>query len=126
MPRTENFKRVIVAVLAVPLILIASYLGGYYFLFFTASISLFSFYEFVLLAKNKNANVNFILGGLVILALLLNQYRKFIDVEAIIILSSLVLLIAELFRNNGSAIYNLGSTFLGIYYIGIFSSSLIF
>jgi phosphatidate cytidylyltransferase len=31
----------------------------------------------------------------------------------------------ELFRNKGSAILNLGSTFLGIFYIGIFSASLI-
>jgi phosphatidate cytidylyltransferase len=31
----------------------------------------------------------------------------------------------ELFRNNGSAIYNIGSTLFGIFYIGLFSASLV-
>jgi phosphatidate cytidylyltransferase len=125
MAKSENFKRVIVSLVGVPLILIASYFGGYYFFSFVAIISLFSFYEFSLLVKNKGSNVNLPLGGLVIFILLLNQYLHFADLELIIVLSSLLLLTVELFRNQGSAIYNLGSTFLGIFYIGIFAASLI-
>ncbi len=125
MAKSENFKRVIVSIFAVPLILIASYLGRYYFLTFVTIISLFSFYEFGLLVKNKGVKINFPLGGLIIFILLLNQYLGFDDLELIIVLSSLLLLTVELFRNKGSAIYNLGSTFLGIFYIGIFAASLI-
>jgi len=125
MEKSENFKRVIVSLVGVPLILIASYLGGYYFLTLVAIISLFSFYEFSLLAKNKSANVNLPLGVLIIFILILNQFKIFADLEVIIVVSSLLLLTVELFRNKGSAIYNLGSTFLGIFYIGIFASSLI-
>lgn len=125
MAKTENFKRVVVAVLAIPFILIASYLGGYYFLSFVLIISVAAFYEFSSLVKNKNASVNMVLGGLVIISLILNQFIKFIDIESLILISSVALLTAELFRNKGSAIYNLGSTFLGIFYIGIFSASLI-
>jgi len=125
MAKSENFKRVIVSLVGVPLILIASYFGGYYFFTFVAIISLLSFYEFSLLVKNKGANLNLPLGGLIILILLLNQFLNFADFEAIVLLASLCLLIAELFRNKGSAIFNLGSTFLGIFYIGIFAASLI-
>jgi phosphatidate cytidylyltransferase len=39
----------------------------------------------------------------------------------VVLLASLI----ELFRNNGSAIINLGTTLLGIFYIGLFSSALI-
>ena len=125
MTRTENFKRVIVAVIGIPIILIASYLGGYYFFLFVLAISLLSFYEFNLLVKNKGVNINLPLGGLIILLFLLNQYKNFIDIEVLILVASLSLLIVELFRNKGAAISNLGSTFLGIFYIGLFSTSLV-
>jgi len=125
MAKSENFKRVTVALIGIPLILIASYLGGFYFFIFVAAISLLSFYEFSLLVKNKNSDLNFILGSIIIFILLLNQYKSFTQLELIILLSSLSLLVFELFRNKGSAILNLGSTFLGIFYIGIFSASLI-
>ncbi|MBK9097648.1 MAG: phosphatidate cytidylyltransferase [bacterium] len=125
MAATENFKRVIVSILAIPIILISSYLGGYYFFAFVTIISILSFYEFSLLAKNKNANVNLIFGSLIIFSLLLNGFHKFYDQADLIILVSLLLLAVELFRNNGSAILNLGATFLGIFYIGIFSTTFI-
>jgi phosphatidate cytidylyltransferase len=62
---------------------------------------------------------------IIIFILLLNQLLDFTDFFAVILLSSLLLLTVELFRNKGSAIFNLGSTFLGIFYIGIFSAALI-
>jgi len=125
MPTSENLKRVVVSIAAIPFILIAAYLGGYYFFSFVALISMMSFYEFSLLVKQKGANVNLLLGGIVIFILLLNQFLGFADPVAIVLLSSLLLLTVELFRNKGSAIFSLGSTFLGIYYIGIFSAALI-
>jgi phosphatidate cytidylyltransferase len=125
MQTSENLKRVIVAIVAIPLILIAAYLGGYYFFSFVALVALVSFYEFSLLAKNKNASVNLILGEIIIFLFLLNQLIFFIDFLPLLLLSSVLLLIIELFRNKGSALLNLGLTFLGIFYIGIFSASII-
>ena len=123
--RSENLKRVVVSLIAIPIILIATYLGGYYFFAFVAIISLISFYELNLLAKNKGANVNLLLGLAVIFVLLINQLIGFVDLITLIVLSSLSILTVELFRNKGSAIINLGATFLGIFYIGIFSTTLI-
>ena len=125
MAKTENFNRVVVSILAIPIVLAATYFGGYYFFALVTIISLAAFYEFTLLVKNKNANANLIFGSLIVFSLLLNQLIKFAEIEVIIVIASLVLLVVELFRNNGSAILNLGSTFLGIFYIGIFSTSLI-
>lgn len=125
MARSENFKRVTVSIVTIPVIIAASYFGGYFFFAFVALIGLLSFYEFNLLAKQKNANANFPLGAVIIFTLLLNSYEHFIDQYNLILISSLTLLTFELFRNKGSAIYNLGATYLGIFYIGIFSSSLI-
>ena len=125
MPTSENFKRVIVSLIGVPLIFICSYLGGYYFFAFVSSIALLSFYEFSLLVKQKGAKSNLFLGCLIIFVFLLNQFFNLIDPIVLIVVSSLLLLTVELFRNNGSPILNLGSTLLGIFYIGIFSASLI-
>lgn len=125
MPSSENLKRVFVSLIGIPIILIASYLGGYYFFSFVVIISLISFYEFSLLVSHKGANVNLFLGGIIIFIFLLNQFFGLVDPVIVILLSSLSLLTLELFRNKGSAIFNLGSAFLGIYYIGIFSAALI-
>jgi phosphatidate cytidylyltransferase len=122
---SENLKRVIVSIFAIPVILIATYLGGYYFFSFVAIISLLSFYEFSLIVRNKDACTNLLFGEIIILLFLVNQFKGFIDTTTLILLSSLSLLTFELFRNKGSAILNLGVTFLGIFYIGIFSASLI-
>lgn len=125
MPVGENLKRVIVSIVAIPVILVATYLGGYYFISFVTIVSVLSFYEFSLIARNKNAYANLLLGELIILIFILNQFNTFIDTNALILLSSLGLLMVELFRNKDSAILNLGVTFLGIFYIGIFSTTII-
>jgi phosphatidate cytidylyltransferase len=125
MPASENLKRVMVAVIAIPLILITAFLGGYYFFTFVALVALISFYEFALLARKKNANANIILSELIIFLLLLNVIFNYIELTSLLMLASLSLLIAELFRNKGSAINNLGASFLGLFYIGFFSTSLI-
>lgn len=122
---SENLKRIIISVFAIPLILIASYLGGYYFLIFVLIISVLSFYEFCSFSKRKGADANLVLGMIIILFLIINQYKHYMDYFTLILIVSLLLLITELFRNKDSAITNLGSTFLGIFYIGIFSASIL-
>ena len=53
MAMSNGVLRVLVSIIAIPVILAASYFGGYYFLFFVLVISLISFYEFSLLAAIK-------------------------------------------------------------------------
>jgi phosphatidate cytidylyltransferase len=117
--------RIIVSVIAIPALVLISYFGGVYFLSFVLIIAGISFYEFSVMAKSKGANVNVNLGLIVIIFLILNQYRFFFSQYHFLIGFFIILLLFELFRNNGSAIQNLGATLLGVFYLGIFGSTLV-
>ena len=117
--------RVIVSIVAIPLLVLLAYLGGVCFLSFVLIISGLSFYEFSVMTKLKGANVNVNIGLIGLIIIILNSYRYFFNTIHLLILFLLVVLILELFRNNGSAILNLAATLLGLFYLGIFGSTLI-
>ncbi len=125
MALNNTTQRVLVAIAAIPIILAACYFGNLFFFFFILAIALAAYYEFYSFASNKNSRVNIWLGELLITALLINEYTQLIDYQSLIIIIVVLISLAELFRNNGSAIINIGSTLLGVFYIGIFSSSII-
>jgi phosphatidate cytidylyltransferase len=77
------------------------------------------------MAKQKGANVNVNAGLLAVIFLVINQYKFFFSQYHFLIVFFVVLLILELFRNNGSAILNIGATLLGVFYLGIFGSALV-
>ena len=117
--------RIIVSAIAIPAIVVISYLGSYYFFIFVLGIAVISFYEFWLFAKNKQIKANLFLGILSVILIITNSFRNFIDLYALLILVVLILTIVELFRNKGSAIINLGATLIGILYISLFASALV-
>jgi len=117
--------RILVSVFAIPALVLLSYFGGVYFLSFVLIIAGISFYEFSIMVKSKGANVNVNFGLFAIIFLILNQYRFFFSQYNFLIGFFVILLLFELFRNNGSAIQNLGATLLGVFYMGIFGSTLI-
>ena len=125
MALSNNATRVLVSVVAIPVIMGASYFGGIYFFLFTLFISTIAYYEFFLLAKNKGANVNLWFGLFSIILLLFNHFRVFINFFAVLLFLVFILIMIELFRNKGSAIINVGVTLLGVFYIGIFSAALL-
>ena len=117
--------RVLVSVIAIPALVLLAFFGGVYFLSFVLIIAGISFYEFSVLAKQKGANVNVNFGLLAVIFLIINQYKFFFSQYHFLITFFIVLLVFELFRNNGSAIQNLGATLSGVFYLGIFGSTLI-
>jgi phosphatidate cytidylyltransferase len=125
MAMSNGLIRILVAVIAIPIILAASYFGGYLFLLFILVISLISFYEFSLLARNKNMHVNLIVGLISVFIFVVNSYLKLIDNYTSLLIIISALCVIELFRNKNSALLNLGGTLLGVLYIGLFSSALI-
>jgi phosphatidate cytidylyltransferase len=126
MPLSNSFTRVIVAVISIPLVLAVCYFGKYYFLLFALGVALLSFYEFSLMAKNKGMNLNVWLGYAGIIFLVLNQYFHLsMDSYYFLILFMVIISLIELFRNNGSAIYNIGGTLLGVLYTGLFAGALV-
>jgi len=122
---SNNAVRVIVAVIGIPVIIAAAYAGGIYFFIFTLVISLGAFHEFTIMARNTNADANLWIGFSGISLLLINQYRFFIDFISILVLLVFLTALIELFRNKGSAILNIGATFLGVFYIGLFAMALL-
>src|SRR3989304_4129196 len=86
MAMSNGILRVLVAIIAIPVILTASYFGGYFFLFFVLVISLISFYEFSVLARNKNMHVNIITGLLSVFFFVVNSYINFVDNYALLLL----------------------------------------
>ena len=125
MAMSNGVLRVLVSIIAIPVILAASYFGGYFFLLFVLVISLISFYEFSLLVRNKNMHVNILLGLLSVFFFVINSYLKLVDNYASLLIVVAVLCLTELFRNKNSALLNLGATFLGILYVGLFSAALV-
>lgn len=125
MAMSNGVLRVLVSIIAIPIILAASYFGGYFFFFFVLIIALISFYEFSLLVRNKNVHVNLFLGLLSVFLFVANSYLKLVDNYALLLIVVAVLNLIELFRNKNSALLNLGGTVLGVLYLGLFSSTLI-
>ena len=125
MSLSNHAVRVIVAVVTIPVIVAAAYFGNVYFLFFVAAITAVSYYEFCIMVKNKKIFANKTFGLIGILILLVNFYRTFIDIYSFLLIFSIILFLTELFRNRGSAILNIGATLLGVFYLGLFGSSII-
>ncbi|MEO8398185.1 MAG: phosphatidate cytidylyltransferase [Ignavibacteriaceae bacterium] len=120
---SNHVARVIVSIFAIPIILAAGYLGKLFFFFLILAIALTSFYEFASLTKAKGAKPNIWLGYFGILFLVSANYLKIAEILAFFILFLVVLSLAELFRNKGSAIINISATLLPTFYIGLFAGS---
>lgn len=126
MTKMSNLStRIIVALFAIPLIIILSIVGKVPFLIFVFFIGLVSFFEFSNILKKRRFYTNQVLGGLSVFAIILNSYLQFIEIEFLFLIVVLILLLAELFRHKESEIANLGASLIGIFYIGFFSSSLV-
>ncbi len=132
-------KRILTALVAIPLIILICMAGGIYFFVFIAIASAMALKEFYGLASAKGAKplvaLGMISGFCINLAFYHAKLRLFV-VEVfqsfgmaipfpsqaqlfliITILIIVVLSLVELFRNNGSALHNLSTTFMGIFYI---------
>jgi phosphatidate cytidylyltransferase len=118
-------RRVIVSVVAIPIILFLSYAGSYYFLGLILLIGIVSFIEFGMLASNKKIFANKIIGILSVLFLIINEFFHLIDLFPVLIIISALILLTEIFRKKENAISNVGATLLGIFYIGLFASTLV-
>lgn len=117
--------RVLVSILTIPFILYSAYRGGVLFLLFVTAVGVLSYYEYIRISEKKESTPALLLGGFAVLAVMMNSYYNFIEFEFLSIIIAGSLLLRELFRNKGSAIVNLGITFLGIFYVGVFASTLI-
>jgi phosphatidate cytidylyltransferase len=140
--------RVVVGIIAIPIIVASVWLGGWAFFLFMAAVSTGALLEYYWLTEKRGAFPNKALGvaaGLLLclafmhgttdhlllrlfsveqsdLALLL---ARFVMVLGVLLLFSIAVMIDELFRREGSPIINNIATFAGVTYVSLFLSTLI-
>ena len=150
MPKFESLStRVLVALIAIPIILWLTMLGGYFFFFLIAVISSLTLYEFYGLAEAKGAAPLKTLGliaGVIINAVFV--YERFqVDIYqfvlthfsihlamfsqhqllTVVLLKFLLLtLLIELFRTKGSPMINIATTISGVMIVSLCFGTLIF
>lgn len=117
--------RIIVALFGIPLIIILCIVGKVPFLIFALVIGVVSFFEFHKMLSRRKFIPNVLISSASVIAVILNSYLAFIDFYTLALIVVSVLLLAELSRNRESAIANVGTSLIGIFYIGLFSSSLV-
>ncbi len=121
--------RVLVAVVAGPLIIAACYYGGAYFFLFTTALIVISTNEFYAMARAKNIEPAAVLG--IISAGIINAivYSRGLNLAFIFLIAVLVIvLLSELGKNRTTGVSgvfaNVGTTITGIVYIGLFGALL--
>ena len=121
--------RVLVAVVAIPLITAACYFGGAYFFLFTTALIILSTNEFYSLAKSKNIQASSLMGIVFSAALNVAVYSAGLSkaFDYLVVMIAFVLL-SELSRKRTDkvtgAFENVGTTLSGIIYIGLFGAML--
>jgi phosphatidate cytidylyltransferase len=140
-------KRVLVAIVAIPLILWAAIEGGYWFFALVALLSGFSLWEFYLLAERKGVaplkSIGLLFGLLVNFAFVyeraqIDLYRcfegvgirlsMFSQLQFLLVLELVfvvLVLLVELFRQQGSPLLNIGTTVTGVITISLFFGTFI-
>jgi phosphatidate cytidylyltransferase len=140
-------QRILTAAVAIPIILWICMAGGIAFFLFVALISAVALHEFFALARAKGADPQVPLG--IAAGFFINLSFYYPTVRTLVtgffqdrgmaipypsqaqllmmtvLVAVVVLSIVELFRNRGSAILNLGTTFLGLFYIALFFGTFI-
>jgi len=123
----ELFKRVAVAVIAIPLLVFIILEGSWYFFTLIAIIAIGGQLELYNISRAKGGIPQTFSGLLITIALLFIIQLGPGNYLLIIVISGLLFLtVFEMFNNKGSAILNTAITLLGILYPGIFLAMLLY
>lgn len=128
----NNLTRIVVAVVAIPLVLGAIWLGGHFFAILAAAISVGALLEFYRLAEAKGARPIRLVGVLVsLVSIVVAAYGKSLGPGLTYPLVLLLLLVAvitmtiRLFRAEGSALLDVSTTLAGTLYVSLGSVMLV-
>ncbi len=121
--------RVVVAIVAIPLLVAACYFGGPYFFLFTTALIIFSINEFYTLAHSKGIEPAAVLGitsaGILNAIVYSSGIQDAFEFLVVIIVFALLYELARKRTEGVSGVFtNAGTTITGIVYIGLFGSLL--
>ena len=124
---SELSKRVLIAIFGIPLLIFLTYLGSWYFFILILIISTVAQWEFYQIQENKNIFAQKYLGLFTGLLILLGiQIENYIFSGLASLLCLLVILLFEMFRKHKNASIQIGITLLGILYIPVMLSFLLY
>ncbi len=125
MKLSNTNTRIIVSIIAMPIIITGCLSGGYSFLFISFVIALLAFYEFKTMSDKKGIFISLPFGLLCAASLVYSGYRPELSNNVLIPVIVFSIVLSEMFKNKGSAISNIGASLLGILYIGLSIQSLV-
>ena len=124
---TELSKRVLVAVVGIPTIMILIFYGGWYFFLLIFIITLVAQWEFYEMQKKKQIKPQrysgILTGQIILLGIQTGEWQIF---GTGLVFLLLFILTFELFCHHQNAGVNIGVTLLGILYIPVFLGTLIY
>lgn len=123
----ELAKRVIVAIFGIPLLIGTAFMGGWYFFTILSLVSIIAQWEFYKIQEKKEVYPQTIIGILAGFLILLGIETGFWYVTGgFIVISIMIVLATEMFRQHENVSANIGVTLLGIFYIPSFLGTLLF
>ncbi len=121
----ELFKRVIVGVIFVPLLLYIFYLGNYVLLGFLSILTLYATYELINLFKQKKLELNFFLIPLSLGIFLASSYGKLNLLFLNYFVTSILIVGIDLFKNRINDVsLRVSTSLFSITYSGLFFSAI--
>jgi phosphatidate cytidylyltransferase len=124
---SELTKRILVALIGIPAILVLIFKGGWYFFILILIISLVAQLEFYNMQKKKNflpQRINGVVAGILLLLGIQTGEWQGIGIGLIFIL--MLIMAFEMFRHHDKVSINVGITLVGILYIPLFLGTLIY
>lgn len=122
-------QRVLVGVVAIPIIVVLCLAGGPYFFGFVAIVSAVALREFYGLAAAKGARALLVPGIVAGFAINLSFFVQWPMQPSLLVVTMIAAVVLfslwELFRNDGSPLLNLSVTFLGLLYVSLFFGTLV-
>jgi phosphatidate cytidylyltransferase len=125
--------RVIVAVIAAPIIIGLTLLGGWWFGVFVQALAILALREFYDLADHTSARPNHVLGYMgsfaagcyFFFADNISQSAQSLAFPGLVMLFVMLTLVVELLSNNLHPLWNAALTSFGVFYVGAFLTSLL-
>ena len=125
MALSNTSVRIIVSIIAIPVVVGLCILGGYPFWLFMMALALMGYYEFVGMTKQKQVYTNKPAGFFAVLVIMTSVFFWSVDTLDIVVGLFVIIIFWELFRNKGSAINNIGATLLGVLYTGLLPGTVV-
>lgn len=123
----ELTKRILVAIFGIPLILILTYLGDWYFFSLILIITVVAQWEFYQIQLNKGIYPQDIIGIIIGVIILLGiQIDQLFYIVLVMIVAVMLIMVNEMFRKYTNVSSNIGVTLLGLIYIPLFLGTLLY